>query len=224
MLTRESLANGDFLKAVEASLPMGTRWTLDQIVESMYQTLEERHPGAPVWLFTYGSLIWNPLLIFEESRWGILSGWQRRFCIRLLSGRASCDLPGRMLALEPGGLTKGLAFRLSENNLEHELTLVWIREMVAGFYRPTWAWVDLADGQTVRAITFVSDPEHPMYESDSSPETVAPLISMAVGPIGSNSDYVRELYERLVANNIHDEYIRRLIAALQSDCKAHLGA
>lgn len=218
MLTRESLANGSFLKIVEASLPLNARWTQDQIVGSMYRTLEERQLGAPVWLFTYGSLIWNPLLKFEESDWGVLTGWQRRFCIRLLSGRASCELPGRMLALEPGGLTKGVAFKLSDINLEHELTLVWIREMIAGFYKPTWAWVDLADGRTVRAITFVSDPDHPMYESDSSPETVAPLISKAVGPIGSNSDYVRELYQRLIENDVRDEYVESLIAALHLCC------
>jgi len=127
-----------------------------------------------------------------------------------------------MLALEPGGNTNGVAFRISDLNLEYELTLVWIREMVAGFYRPTWGWVDLADGRTVSAITFVSDPAHPMYESDSSPETVAPLISMATGPIGKNSDYVRELHQRLVDNNIHDEYINHLNAALRPGDEAGL--
>lgn len=194
MLTRESLENGDFLKAVEESLPEGARWALSDIIKSMYETLEERQPGAPVWLFTYGSLIWNPLLISVESQWAVLNGWRRRFCIRLLSGRASTEFSGRMLALEPGGVTKGLAFRIAETVLVQELTLVWIREMVAGFYRPAWTVVELADGRKVKAITFVSDPSHPMYELDSTPATVAPLISSATGPIGSNSDYVRELH------------------------------
>lgn len=217
MLTRESLANGDFLKSVEASLPAGTRWTQDQITRSLNSTMEERHPGAPVWLFTYGSLIWNPLLLAEEAQWAVLGGWQRRFCIRLMSGRATGEFPGRMLALEPGGMTRGLAFRISDKNLEQELPLVWIREMVAGFYRPTWARIQLADGQAVRAITFVSDPKHPMYEADSLPVTVAPVIARAEGPIGRNSDYVWELHQRLTDNGIHDEYIALLVEALSDE-------
>lgn len=214
MLTRESLINGAFLKTIESLLPEWMRWSEERIGASLRATLQGRPDGAPVWLFAYGSLIWNPLLEIAESQPAVLEGWQRRFCIRLVSGRASQEKPGRMLALEPGGRTEGVAYRLGETQLQDELMLVWIREMVAGFYRPRWQPVTLADGSVVQAIVFVSDPSHPLYEADSTVATVAPLVSSAEGHLGSNAAYVKELHASLQNNGVHDDHIARLANAL----------
>ena len=58
--------------------------------------------------------MWNPVLAIEEMQRARLKGWQRSFCIRLISGRATPDVPGRMLSLDEGGITEGIAFRLPE--------------------------------------------------------------------------------------------------------------
>ncbi|WP_310041505.1 gamma-glutamylcyclotransferase [Paraburkholderia caribensis] len=57
-----------------------------------------------------------------------LHDWQRSFCLRMVVGRGSPDKPGRMLALEAGGHTDGVALKLSEDTVNEELLLVWIRE------------------------------------------------------------------------------------------------
>ena len=72
-----------------------------------------------------------------------------------------------MLALKEGGRTTGVAYRLPEETLEQELTLLWKREMITGCYLPTWCQLDLDDGCTVNAIVFIMDPRHPEYESDT---------------------------------------------------------
>jgi glutathione-specific gamma-glutamylcyclotransferase len=214
MLTRESLINGAFLKAHESLLPEPIRWSQQRINASLCATLDARPLDAPIWLFAYGSLIWNPLLEIAEAQPASLKGWQRRFCIRLVSGRATQNKPGRMLALEPGGSVQGVAYRLSEAVMRDELMLVWIREMVAGFYRPVWQRLELANGETVQAIVFVSDPDHPMYEADSTVATVAPLVSSAEGDLGSNAAYVHNLQASLLACGVHDEHVNGLARAL----------
>ncbi|SUX85494.1 cation transport protein [Citrobacter koseri] len=69
-------------------------------------------------------LMWNPALEFDESCTGTLVGWHRAFCLRLTAGRGTVCQPGRMLALKEGGRTTGVAYKLPENALEQELTLL----------------------------------------------------------------------------------------------------
>ncbi|WP_254595302.1 gamma-glutamylcyclotransferase [Achromobacter mucicolens] len=183
----------------------------------MRDTLSKRRAGESVWLFAYGSLIWNPVFDFEECRIATLSGWHRRFCIRLLLARGSIQRPGRMLALEPGGNTGGIAFRIREEHSEQELLLVWIREMVGGAYRPQWSPITLNDGSPANAIIFIADADSPLYESDSSPEIVAPAIAEARGALGTNTDYVLQLNQALSRRGIQDDYVSKVASLLETD-------
>src|ERR1700742_4464005 len=117
MLTKE-LLNSPAFHPILAALPEGSLWPLERIRESLDETLRARAPGEDVWLFGYGSLIWNPWITFTERRAATLEGWHRSFCLRMVAGRASMDAPGRMLGLEQGGSTQGIAFRLPEAGLE----------------------------------------------------------------------------------------------------------
>jgi cation transport protein ChaC len=82
-----------------------------------------------------------------------------------------------MLALKEGGRTTGVAYRLPDETLEEELTLLWKREMITGCYLPTWCKLDLDDGRTVNALVFIMDPRHPLFEADTSAQVIAPLIA-----------------------------------------------
>lgn len=113
--------------------------------------LSRRVDDEPIWLFAYGSLICNPLFEFEERVGATLNGWRRSFCVRLVVARGSHEKPGRMLALEPGGIVQGLALRLPQEHAERELRMIWMHEMVSGIYQPDWADVSLEDGRTVAA-------------------------------------------------------------------------
>ena len=192
-------------------------WSEERIEASMQDTLARRIPSEPVWLFAYGSLIWNPLFQFVESCPALLEGWRRSFCIRLTIARGSIDHPGRMMSLAKGGQTAGLALRLNEADLEQELKLVWRREMVGGAYKPDWAEVGLADDHRVQALIFTADPASAVHEADDSVDTVAPIIATAQGPLGSNRDYVRQLDNALRSHHIEDDYITTLANRLIAD-------
>lgn len=215
MLTRELIISGAYLDSFQ-DLPDLPRWSEQQIQASMHDTLAAREPAAAVWVFAYGSLIWNPLLEYVERQAATLPGWHRSFCIRLLDGRACREQPGRMLALKAGGETSGVVYRLSEDKLQDELGLLWVREMVHGLYRPIWARARLADGQDVQTVTFVADTAHPLYESDASIATISPVIAKATGHLGSNRDYLMPLEACLAKHDICDEYITELAAAVRA--------
>ncbi|EIX9190880.1 gamma-glutamylcyclotransferase [Klebsiella pneumoniae] len=216
ILDRKALNNGAFLNAFR-EIPGPGLWSESRIEQSMKTMLKAHVAGEPVWIFAYGSLICNPLFQYAEKQLAVLEGWHRSFCIRLILGRGTVDQPGRMLALEPGGRTAGLVYRFREETLENELRMVWMREMVAGFYQPVWADVIVADGRTVRAIIFAADPAHMFYEKDSSPDNIISSVSAAHGNLGRNRDYVLRLNDTLCHHGLVDEYIHELAARLRAE-------
>jgi len=221
MLTRETINSGAYLGSF--GLPREVAWTQDQIEASLAETMRARPAGADVWVFAYGSLMWNPLLDFDRREIATLHGWRRSFCLRMTAGRGSPEVPGRMLALEAGGSTHGVALRLAAATLEEELRVLWIREMVTGSYLPTWAPLTLADGTGTAAIAFVANPARPQYEPDASVATVASIVAAASGAFGSNADYVLALECALSECALADGYIEALAAALRREAPADAG-
>ena len=70
---------------------------------------------APMWVFGYGSLIWDPGFPVAERQLARLSGWHRSFCMRSIHHRGSETAPGLVLALDeaPGATCAGVAFRVA---------------------------------------------------------------------------------------------------------------
>lgn len=215
MLTRESLQSGHYFENLE--LPHEYRWSQNRIDQSLASTLAARPDNSDaLWIFAYGSLMWNPLLEFDRRELATLHGWHRSFCMRSLAGRGSPEQPGRMLGLEPGGSTEGTALRLSASTRDDELRVVWTREMISGAYLPTWAPVTLANGVEAYAIAFVADATGPLFENDASVATTTPIIASASGSFGTNADYVFKLEAALSECGLRDQYIASLATALRT--------
>ncbi|WP_429260082.1 gamma-glutamylcyclotransferase [Paraburkholderia sp. GAS334] len=197
-----------------ASIPKHVRWTAAQIERSMRDTINARPGAGDLWVFAYGSLIWNPVCRFETRRKATLDGWHRSFCLRTIAGRSSPRSPGRMLSLESVGKTEGIALRLPVYALEEELPLLWVREMPTGAYQPIWAPIAMEDGTCPTALIFVANQNHHLYEPNASVASVAAFIASAYGPLGTNAEYLFKLKESLAAWNIADSYIDDLVDAV----------
>ena len=167
--------------------------------------------NSDLWVFAYGSLIWDPAVHVDEYRYGTLPGWRRRFCMLLEGGRGTHDQPGLMAALDEGGHCKGVVFRISANLVDQETEYMWRREMFAGAYRPMFLNVETPQGP-VEALVFVMDRENRRYMPDVSEETAAHMIASAEGRIGPNFDYLDSLVRHLDELEIEDDEIRRLHA------------
>lgn len=164
-----------------------------------------------LWVFAYGSLIWDPAVHVEEYRYGALAGWHRRFCMRLEGGRGSFDQPGLMAALDEGRACDGVVFRIPAALVDQETQFMWRREMFAGSYRPVFLEVATPQG-SVEALVFVMDRDNHRYMPDVPQEQAARMIALAEGGLGPNFDYLDSLVRHLDELGIDDADMRRLHA------------
>lgn len=180
-----------------------------QLQESLSETLKHQKPDSDVWIFAYGSLIWNPIFNFVEQRVGTIHGWHRRFCLWVPLGRGTPDNPGLVLGLDRGGSCRGIAYRIAATDVPLELPLLWRREMVVGCYIPHW--VRVFDGtQKLEAIAFVINRRHRAYTGNISEETTVNSIATASGELGSCAEYLMQTVNGLMTVGIKDKPLLRL--------------
>lgn len=221
-ITREVLESDELRRAVRACDPDVALIDDRQMRASIDAMLDTRPPAADVfdgvWLFGYGSLLWNPCVTVAEWRAARLYGYHRDFQIKLIHGRGSPDAPGLMLGLVPGGSCQGQALRLPGENLEHELLMVWRREMLTGVYVPRWVELHAGDVR-LPAITFVANPRHASYCGRLSDAKVIELLATGSGMIGSAAEYLTNTVAHLDAQGIHDRRLRNLRARVAAWCR-----
>ena len=209
MLTRADLES-DRLRNLFRQANPGV-WVLsDAELESSLQSVLQSHPaGEDVWLFGYGSLIWNPLLHFEERHVAKLHGYHRRFCLWSHIGRGSPQKPGLVLGLDSGGSCRGVAFRIRGDHAKNELRLLWRREMVLGSYCPRWVKVDLGD-RDLSAIAFIVRRDHPSYAGRLPLDTVLKIMVSARGFLGTPTEYLHETIQGLLKHGVRDAYLMKI--------------
>lgn len=194
-------------------------WRLsDAEVEASRQaTLGTRDPAQDLWIYAYGSLMWDPALRFDEVRRASLPGHQRRFSFRTHIGRGSPARPGLMLSIEPRpGCCEGLAFRIAAACVDAESAILWRREMLRGAYTPRLLPMDTPQGG-ISALVFLSNPAHPDHVDELPLAETARFIAHAEGVMGRNRDYVGQLAAQLACLGIQDAYIDALQDRLQHE-------
>jgi len=219
VLTRDAIRNGLVREMIERlAVPMPVL-SDDELAASRRATLDGVDLSAGIWVFGYGSLIWNPAFHFAEQRLGRIFGHHRRFCLWTMLGRGCPERPGLVLGLERGGSCRGVAYRVAPDDVEHELEIVWRREMISGAYRPRLVPVHTAAG-TVRAVTFVINHDHERYARLLPEDRVAEAIAGARGYLGPCADYLVNTVDHLAVLGIRDRPLERLrarVVALRGD-------
>ena len=209
-ITRENLLNGSLREAARRLLGPEVRlMTAAERRAHIREALARAPRPGRVWVFGYGSLMWNPALRYAERRTALIHGYHREFCLLSRSGRGSPERPGLMLSLEPGGSCHGVAYRLAPDEIESELDVVWRREMLTRSYRPVWVAARTARG-TAHAIAFAANRSHERYRSGLDRETMARYLANGVGPLGRCCDYLFDTVEHLRGMGIHDRRMEEL--------------
>ncbi len=213
-LTREWLREGGIEDMVARTAPTLRLLSDAERAASLRAVLAARqNRDEAVWLFGYGSLIWNPTVRYAERRVACVPGWHRCFCLAALAGRGTPEKPGLLLGLDRGGRCVGVALRLPAEGLEEELSLLWRREMVAGSYVPRWVPLHALDGTRFGdAIAFTINPDAPSYAGDLEREEVVHRLATAYGELGSAAEYLQRTREGLRTLGIHDELVEMLAA------------
>ena len=171
--------------------------------------------GKSIWVFGYGSLMWNPAFHFAERLPGTIHGWHRSFCLSMPVGRGSVEQPGLMLALDRGGSCRGFAFRIEPEKVQSETQILWRREMIAGGYAPRWVRVKSAAGE-LHALTFTVNRSHTRYVGRLPVETSVRALAMAVGPMGRARDYLHNTVVHMDELGVGDGQLHRLLDLVDS--------
>ena len=145
-----------------------------------------------MWVFGYGSLLWNPGFEIAESAAARLNGYARSFCMRSIHHRGTEEDPGLVLALDAieGAACEGLALRVADGQEDATLAYLRERELISSAYLEKMLPVRLADAREVTAVTYVIDPDHVQYCGGLPLEEQAGIIAQAHGGRGPNSEYL----------------------------------
>jgi cation transport protein ChaC len=222
-LCRADLQDNVLRRALERS-PLAHELLSEAELEgSLQEALASPHRQPDVWLFAYGSLIWNPVLEFDERLVATAHGWHRSFCLASRVNRGTPERPGLVLGLDRGGRCTGLAYRIPERAAEPELRLLWRREMLLGSYAPRWVLVTHGE-RTLRALAFVVRRGRSGYAGRLPTETIVDRLIHARGKVGTGIDYLRQTIDGLAAIGIRDPnlmHIDGLIRARLGEDEPH---
>jgi cation transport protein ChaC len=169
-----------------------------------------------LWLFAYGSLIWNPDFDHSVAETAVANGWHRAFCLKLTRWRGTRELPALMLALDKGRSCTGVAYRLSGGDHKAQIIRLLEREIDANPPTNVPRWIDIStDSSQIRAITFIADSKGPAYAGKLTPDETAWVLARAAGHWGSCAQYLYNTVAKLESEGIHDtdlNTIQQLVA------------
>ena len=171
-------------------------------------------PVRNLWVFGYGSLMWNPGFDYAEAIPARLFGFHRRLCLWSIKYRGTHSNPGLVLGLAPRGSCRGMGFRLHDNDIAGAVDYLFDRELVSDAYHPVLKPLYLENGEVVTALTFVSKIDHPQFAPHMDLESIVGIIRNARGPRGTNSEYVLNTAAHLDELGIRDTEIHRVAKAL----------
>ena len=171
-----------------------------------------------MWVFGYGSLLWDPGFTVQRSVLARLPDYHRSFCMRSVHHRGTPDKPGLVLALDaaPGAECHGLALGVDPADADDVPAYLRDRELVSSAYVERMLAVDLADGTRVQAVTYVIDADHVQYCGGLPLEDQARIIAQAVGGRGPNTDYLHNTVAHLDHLGIHDPDLAWLDARVRA--------
>lgn len=159
-----------------------------------------------LWVFGYGSLLWNPGFPVAEQRLARLDGWHRSFCMRSIHHRGTEDDPGLVLALDAmaGAACHGLALRTEPGHEVATIAYLRERELISSAYLETELEVEAQGHGPLPVLAYVIDPEHGQYCGGLPLEDQARIIARARGGMGPNDAYLYNTASHLAELGIAD--------------------
>lgn len=173
-------------------------------------------PEGDLWLFAYGSLIWNPGHDFVEHQRATAAGWHRSFGLKLTRWRGTREVPALMMALDRGGSCTGLAYRLPAGDRSAQIEKLLRRETDGIPTTNVARWITLdAGGRSFKALAFVAARDGISYAGSQPLAVVAHVVARAAGHWGSAAEYLQRTVSKLDEFGIRDRnlwILQRLVA------------
>lgn len=169
-----------------------------------------------LWVFAYGSLIWNPCFTDDAAHTATLDGYRRAFNFWSVISRGTPDQPGLGLGLESGGRCQGVVYRIGADTLTQDLDALWQREMHSDVYQSCWLTLDTSAGP-MTAIGFITNTAHKQYAGGLTDSETARIIANACGENGLCRDYLASTVAALARHGIGDDTLSTLLALVDDE-------
>jgi cation transport protein ChaC len=171
-----------------------------------------RDGGEQVWIFAYGSLLWDAELRHAAAEPVLLYGYHRSFCLLSYDYRGTAANPGLTLGLDRGGSCRGAALRLPTDALDR----IWHREMSGRLvYAARLLRVQTAGGIR-QTLAFTALRTCPDYAGRLSLDEAARMILNAAGRRGTCRDYFENTLQHLEQLGFADRALRHLAKRVQA--------
>lgn len=177
----------------------------------------ENEIAATVWVFGYGSLIWNPGFRYLSAQLGLLRGAHRSLSIISHHHRGTREQPGLVFGLTRGGSCRGMAFEVAQKDWREVRAYLDARELVTSVYRDVMRPVMLADGRRVQALAYVVDEAREQFAGELTTDQQLAMIRAGVGISGRNVDYVLNTARHLQELGIRDRALMALATRLEAE-------
>jgi cation transport protein ChaC len=183
--------------------------------ETLRDALAPWTPGAPFWIFAYGSLMWNPGFAWDARHVATVRGYHRSFRVWSRINRGTPENPGLVLTLECGGSCRGLVYRIPSDRVEDEMPRIWKREMTFGSYVPRWLNCGVGK-EALRALVFTVNRRCSGYAGALPDEVMVSSLASAAGRYGPACDYLFRTIETLRAHGIRDARVEHLAGLVKA--------
>jgi cation transport protein ChaC len=171
-------------------------------------------PPGDLWVFGYGSLMWDPGFDYTRAVPALLRGYHRAFCVYSVRFRGTLEQPGLVLGLDRGGACRGMAFLVGESNVQPVIEGLWEREMSGFVYRPRVLQIEV-EGRKAKALAFLADRSHEAYAGRLDPDHVADTIASCCGARGPNIDYLANTVRHLNELGIRERRLHEIWRAVE---------
>lgn len=172
-----------------------------------------------LWVFGYGSLIWQPGFEVLERRPARLTGYRRGFVLRSVHHRGTEASPGLVLGLDwaPGAGVTGMAFRICPTLDRDVRAYLTRRELVTrAYFEVTLTVRPLDGGAPIAALAYIVDRTHAQYAGGLDLDEQAAIIARSVGASGTNWDYLYSTAAHMDALGIEDPDLADLAARVRA--------
>jgi len=209
-LTKENINEGrlgDKIKSISGSDKVLTK---EELINERRKIIPDEGIKEDIYIFGYGSLLWNPTISYETQYLAKIYGFHRSFCMKTHLGRGSFKNPGLMLGLDKGGSCIGSAYKLNKDDAIKNIDILFKREMVTGAYKPKLLKTKLDNNEIVFSLAFTVDKKHKNYFNDKNTSVKARMISKANGFLGTCREYFEYTLESLEELNIADKQMKAI--------------
>uniref|UniRef100_A0A1J3K0A1 Putative glutathione-specific gamma-glutamylcyclotransferase 2 n=1 Tax=Noccaea caerulescens TaxID=107243 RepID=A0A1J3K0A1_NOCCA len=172
-----------------------------------------------LWVFGYGSLIWNPGFDFDEKIIGYIKDYKRVFDLACIDHRGTPEHPARTCTLEQstGSICWGAAYCVHGGPEKEKLAMEYLERRECEYDSKTlvefYTENDTSNPILTGVIVFTSTPDkvsNKYYLGPAPLEEMARQIATASGPCGNNREYLFKLEKAMHDIEHEEEYVIEL--------------